>query len=128
MQTLTRTEIAKSQKQKHLIWLKSIGYKIDTMYGLYGLERQAHRLAEEWCDSDMDQSELRRREAKISEHVMQLFGGKLPRGFQINLDPRGYALKIDDHVMKEHDQEYQRQGWWPYTDWGGYGILAPEFK
>ena len=37
----------------------------------------------------------------------------------INRDPRGYALKIDDEWMREHNAELHR-------DWGGYGILAPE--
>lgn len=35
----------------------------------------------------------------------------------INHDPRGYALKIKE----EHSKEFY------YKDWGGYGILAPEF-
>jgi hypothetical protein len=38
----------------------------------------------------------------------------------INLDPRGYALKIDDEWMREH-REFSL-----HTDWGGYGIIAPE--
>lgn len=37
----------------------------------------------------------------------------------INRDPRGYALKIDDGWMREHNAELHR-------DWGGYGIIAPE--
>jgi hypothetical protein len=38
----------------------------------------------------------------------------------INGDPRGYALKIDDAYMVEHNVDLHR-------DMGGYGILAPEF-
>jgi hypothetical protein len=37
----------------------------------------------------------------------------------INLDPRGYALKIDDEVMRAMNYDLHR-------DWGGYGILAPD--
>ena len=40
----------------------------------------------------------------------------------INLDPRGYALKIDDEWMREHKQPLGHL----HQDWGGYGILAPE--
>lgn len=49
--------------------------------------------------------------------------GKLPPGFFVNGDPRGYALKIDNEnpagralieAVKLH------------TDMGGYGILSPE--
>ena len=37
----------------------------------------------------------------------------------INRDPRGYALKIDgDYIRKNNIQLH--------TDWGGYGIIAPE--
>lgn len=38
----------------------------------------------------------------------------------INHDPRGYALKIRDSYMREHNINM-------YQDWGGYGILAPDF-
>lgn len=39
----------------------------------------------------------------------------------LNGDARGYALKIewDDTDARRHDL---------YSDWGGYGILAPEFN
>ncbi len=39
----------------------------------------------------------------------------------INRDPRGYALKIDDHYMREHDAAL-------HQDWGGYGIIAPDLS
>jgi hypothetical protein len=39
----------------------------------------------------------------------------------INRDPRGYALKIDDAWMRETNAAL-------HTDWGGYGIIAPEFN
>ena len=38
----------------------------------------------------------------------------------VNRDPRGYALKIDDVWM--HNKQARI-----YSDWGGYGIIAPEF-
>jgi len=38
----------------------------------------------------------------------------------INGDPRGYALKVDDKWMRGNNAVLER-------DWGGYGILAPEF-
>lgn len=37
----------------------------------------------------------------------------------INLDARGYALKIKDEYMLEHGLNLHR-------DWGGYGIIAPD--
>jgi hypothetical protein len=56
----------------------------------------------------------------IRAKVAKVFGGKLPAGFRFNQDPRGYALKLDNEKVK------LPQGM--YTDWGGYGILAPDFN
>jgi hypothetical protein len=42
----------------------------------------------------------------------------------VNLDPRGHALKIDDDYMRT------ARVWELFgltSDWGGYGIIAPEF-
>ena len=43
-------------------------------------------------------------------HGMSLF---------INGDCRGYALKLEDDVARDLAI---------YKDWGGYGIIAPDFK
>jgi hypothetical protein len=40
----------------------------------------------------------------------------------LNLDPRGYALKIKE----EWTREYRNAGKSIYTDMGGYGIIAPD--
>jgi hypothetical protein len=46
--------------------------------------------------------------------------GRLPDGFFVNGDPRGYALKLDN------DKATIPAGL--HTDWGRYGILAPELN
>lgn len=46
--------------------------------------------------------------------------GRLPDGFFVNGDPRGYSLKIDN------DKTAVPAGL--HADWGGYGILAPEIN
>lgn len=48
------------------------------------------------------------------------FTEKGPKVF-INRDPRGYALKIDDEDMR-------RLGLQIHSDWGGYGIIAPDLS
>ncbi len=68
-------------------------------------------------------------EDRITADVAKVFGGKLPEGFMVNHDPRGYALKIrtarcNDGVANvaesiPHGME---------TDWGGYGLLAAEIS
>jgi hypothetical protein len=50
----------------------------------------------------------------VIEQVKKLFGGKLPEGFFVNYDARGYALKLKDGRK------------FGYQDWGGNGILAPD--
>ena len=37
----------------------------------------------------------------------------------LNGDPRGYALKLCDQFSKDKII---------YKDWGGYGIIAPDFR
>lgn len=39
----------------------------------------------------------------------------------INLDPRGYALKIKSEYVRENNLTI-------HTDFGGYGILAPDYN
>ena len=46
-------------------------------------------------------------------------GGRVP--LFLNLDPRGYALKIREDWMREWKPNYPI-----FRDWGGYGILAPD--
>jgi hypothetical protein len=38
----------------------------------------------------------------------------------LNGDARGYALKIQDDYVRDNNLDIHK-------DWGGYGILAPEF-
>ena len=53
----------------------------------------------------------------VREAVRAAFG-KTPPGFFINIDPRGYALKIDPDKGTVPDGME--------TDWGRYGLLAAE--
>ena len=42
-------------------------------------------------------------------------------GIFLNTDPRGYALKIPDDIVKEN-------AWTIYKDWGEFGIIAPDLN
>jgi len=55
---------------------------------------------------------------KIEHAVINILGTKASMGFFINYDPRGYALKLKPQFML---------GKKLHQDWGGNGILAPEF-
>ena len=42
-------------------------------------------------------------------------------GIFLNTDPRGYALKIPDDIVKQNN-------WDIHKDWGEFGILAPDLN
>lgn len=85
------------------------------------IEARAHRLAEDLCNREVSEQEDDKRTASIEKAVARIFGG-LPSGFFVNRDPRGYALKIDKEKRSTLSLPEGMQ-----SDWGGYGILAPEF-
>jgi hypothetical protein len=83
------------------------------------LEKRACRANEAACNTPEGA------EAQDGEHAAVLAGvrgilGYIPRGFFVNGDPRGYALKIDNEKVTVPAGIT--------TDWGGYGCLAPTFK
>lgn len=87
------------------------------------LEAQAARLALQGCNTGFDSEEEGERlyDAVLAK-VNTLLGnesGRVP--VFINRDPRGYQLKIRDSYVAERGLKIE-------TDWGGYGILAPEIK
>lgn len=93
------------------------------------LESQAHAIAVRLCngpefpggddcvdrmtDTILDKANL------LLGNIRRPDNAKLP--VFINRDPRGYALKIEDTWMQAHHPKLE-------SDWGGYGIIAPEFK
>jgi len=83
-------------------------------------ELRYHRLSENYCNGVIDSDKFERLTDNIEKKVKEL----LPdvEGLKFNSDPRGYSLKISDSVMRE---KYQNIGL--ETDFGGYGILSPDF-
>jgi hypothetical protein len=84
------------------------------------LEAVAHRAATDYCNGELQIEDFNVIEKDITEKVQKFFNGKL-QGFFVNTDPRGYALKIKDKVLKE---TYSEIGL--FTDMGGYGLISPE--
>lgn len=92
----------------------------DTLYSkLRALENRAHRLAERECNEQVPQATSERIEKEVLDALDALLGFRAhgPRPF-LNGDPRGYAIKLNDRDVKAHAI---------HKDWGGYGIIAPEF-
>ncbi len=93
---------------------------------LHSLEVKAHKLAEDYCNGEngVITENWEEKCEPILKAVDKILNYKR-KGIPIfvNGDARGYALKIDDNFMKG----YLSHGGKFHTDWGGYGILAPEF-
>lgn len=107
---------------KHLTNLEQLSSKenphgYDMYLRLRSIEKEATRLTTAECNGETTEQASERKRASIENRIKEVFGGKLPTGFFINGDPRGYALKIKElHTKPDF-----------YKDFGGYGILAPEF-
>lgn len=81
-------------------------------------EREAHRQTTKECNESISDEESEKWSENFIRRLTKKLGvDKMPDGFFINYDPRGYALKMKEGTFP--------QGL--YTDFGGYGILAPEF-
>ena len=86
---------------------------------LFRLENKAHQLAED----DYNGINVNADVEKIFKSVSKILNLKNINDFKIffNNDPRGYALKIDDEFVSKNKLKIHR-------DWGGNGILAPDFS
>ena len=94
---------------------------------LFRLENRAHRLAEDGCNGVIYDTEPQAE--KILKKVCKIL--KIDRSIDhqyekifFNGDPRGYALKFTTRFSK-----YIRScNINIHQDWGGYGIVAPDFR
>ena len=85
------------------------------------LEAKASNLTLHECNTgENKEAELKQILTKVQK-ILKTEDMELHKAIFINGDPRGYALKIDDNYIREHNVELHR-------DWGGYGILAPDFS
>jgi hypothetical protein len=82
------------------------------------IENIANKINEDWCNGVIDEITWNNEIYTIEQDVMNLFNRRL-KGFFVDSDPRGYALKISDEVTRDHYLFLKR-------DAGGYGLLAPE--
>lgn len=89
-------------------------------YALHRIEARAHTYAARLCNGDISPTDEQddAHDASILRSVRKLLGDKVP--IVINGDPRGYALKIPDDWVRDHNAEIHR-------DMGGYGIICPDF-
>lgn len=90
------------------------------------LEAKAEAIGLQLCNGpQMEEGEQERRVDDVLARVNKLlFGNAIRHGVPVvpvfvNLDPRGYSLKIDDEWMRTNKADLHR-------DFGGYGIIAPD--
>lgn len=99
----------------------------DVYAALMRIEGKAHRLAERECNGEIEEKESERLSEQYENQVKELLPRLFVPGrhqFILNGDPRGYSLKGSEQFVKELSGIL---GINPYTDFGGYFILAPEF-
>ena len=108
-------------KLKRIFGLEDIG-PVTLCKKLHRLEMKAHRMAEDYCNGLYETDEYFEKKENGSLKALDRILHFTEKGIPcfINSDPRGYALKIEDAYVREHKLDI-------YRDWGGYGILAPEF-
>lgn len=90
---------------------------------IHSLEIKAHNLAEDYCNgaNNVDSENWESLSDAILDNVDKVLNFRKQHiPIFVNGDARGYALKIHDDYIRNNNVKI-------YKDWGGYGILAPEF-
>lgn len=99
---------------------------------LFRLEKKAHKLSTDYCNGILNCNEWEIETDKILLKVYQILNANTSFGLLhnikifVNADCRGYALKICDKDIKNKIQNTLKLN--IYCDWGGYGIIAPDFN
>lgn len=94
---------------------------------LLRLEKKAHKFAEDYCNGTggIDSENWEDKTKPVLDAVDKILGFRKKNiPVFLNGDARGYALKIKDDYTKQ----MREQGKPIYSDWGGYGIIAPDFR
>lgn len=87
---------------------------------LENLERTGHRLAEAYCNGEIDSEYYDSKMSIIRDQLAVRIPHAVAKEILLNGDPRGYFLKLNDEYVRKNKIAIE-------TDWGGYGILAPKF-
>jgi hypothetical protein len=90
---------------------------------LHRIERKAHRRATDYCNGtyqdNEDGTQMELDDQKQINSINKILSNDQSKlEILINWDPRGYALKISTKQAESLNI---------YKDWGGYGIIAPDF-
>lgn len=85
---------------------------------LFKLERKLHQIALDQCNgtSKLDEMEEDKIISDSLDKVAKIAPKLVSCGLFFNGDARGYAIKVKTPISGM------------YTGWGGYGIVAPDFR
>ena len=101
---------------------RSIHEPVKLCKTLRKLERRAAAVALALCNGGVEQAVADEAFQAIEHEVNAVLGfARSDVPVFVNRDPRGYALKIESEWV--HDNAPRL-----HHDWGGYGILAPDFS
>ena len=132
MKTTTQTEQTERARKIHHTALEALCTTntpgLTLWRKLRRLEKEANDAATAQCNGSPYKLQPYREDfqweaykGRVAATVKSILG-KLPVGFFVNGDPRGYALKINPEVKGAVVPEGM------HTDLGRYGILAPEIN
>jgi len=112
------------QNLKRVFNLDSSIDEIKLCKALFRIENKAHSIAEDFCNgiecTEEEQEKIINDILNKVDKLLNFKSQKIPVFF--NGDCRGYTLKIDDDYMRKNKI-------YPfYSDWGGFGIIAPSFR
>lgn len=99
---------------------------LDLYHRFNRLEKKAHRLTTAGCNRELTPEEEGRLEY-IRKQARALIRPEYRERFRLNGDARGYALKVKGRADAGETVSGPELPEGMYQDWGGYGILAPEF-
>ena len=123
-ETMYKNIVDHGKDLKRVFNLNSSIDEVKLCKALFRIENKAHSIAEDFCNGiQCTEKEQEKIIDDILDKVDKLLNFKnqnIPVFF--NGDCRGYALKIDDDYMRKNKI-------YPfYSDWGGFGIIAPSFR
>jgi hypothetical protein len=93
------------------------------------MESLGRRKATDYCNGVIDGEQWSAHASALRAKVSALLdAAELHYAIMINGDPRGYCLKVHSGIIRDWNNNERKDpdGLPLYTDWGGYGILAPD--
>jgi hypothetical protein len=111
--------------KKHASILQAIfpDAREDFISDLYDLENRVCSMNTDYCNGEIDYEDYLLEHNQFEQELQEILQPTDSSLLYVNGDPRGYGLKIQS---EERNRLYEEQGINIYSDWGGYGILAPE--